>query len=108
MNTRDLILLQLGIGTADRIHDEIVENFDVYLTSDDIEFAIEIKRDELTEVGNELISILYCKIARKYSEEFCLDERKFSMEINMGASHIYYNGEEIRNVSDIERLTDKQ
>ncbi len=108
MNTKDTILLNLGIGTADDMCDTIITNFDVELEDADIKETIQDHSSNLGEVGNALIGCLYNKVTDKGFEEYGLKRQKFTHYLNMQDSHIYYDGEEIHSTDDLERLSKEQ
>lgn len=108
MNAKDLILLNLGIGAVDDMWDTITTNFDVELEDSDIEETIQDNSSDLANVGNALIECLYYKVADKGAEEYGLKIQKFSHYLNMQDSHIYYDGEEIYSIDDLERLSEEQ
>lgn len=104
MTIKELILLNLGIGTADDMWDTITSNFDVELEDSDIEETIQENSSSLGDVGNALIECLYCKVADKGVEEYGLKRQKFTYYLNMQDSHIYYDGKEIHGIEDLEHL----
>ncbi len=104
MDTKDLIMLNLGIGIADTILDRIVEKFDVELEDADIEVAIRSNYYELGNVGNTLIRCLYEKVIEKGVGEYGLIRRLFSYYLNMSDSHLCYNGKELYGIEDLENL----
>ncbi len=105
MNTKDYILLSLGIGTSDDILDSIIENFDVELSETEIHDIIRDNVSCLGNMGNTIVEYLYQKVITKCVNSYGLDRRNFTYWSNMMDSHLYYNNEEINDISDIERIS---
>lgn len=85
MNANEFILRQLGIGSADTILDEIQDNFDIEITSEDVSLAIELDKEN---VQNNLIGILYSKIISRANKEQKLKREWFNYNINGQDSHL--------------------
>lgn len=101
MNANEFILRQLGIGSADTILDEIQDNFDIEITSEDVSLAIELDKEN---VQNNLIGILYSKIISRANKEQKLKREWFNYNINGQDSHLYYDDTKLRSLSDIKDL----
>lgn len=105
MNTKDYILLSLGIGTSDDIMDRIIENFNVELIETEIHDIIRDNVSCLGNLGNAIVEYLYRKVITECVNSYGLDRRNFTYWCNMMDSHLYYNNETINDISDIERIS---
>lgn len=102
MDTKDIICLTLGIGTAFNTHDKITENFDVEIDCDVVEQLLDECAGDYSNFSSMLTERLYGNVLSEYG--FTLYEGGWDADINGDCVHLYHDGEEVFNREDIEKI----
>lgn len=102
MNTKEFINNCLGLYGNCEYLDDIQENFNVELNESDIDEALQISPQDLS---NAITSILFDKIIDKAVEELGLNEESFDYFVNGSLdTSLYYDDEEVNDWEDLEEI----
>ena len=100
MNTKEFICSCLGLYGSCEYLDDIQESFNIELNKSDIDKALQISPQDLS---NTITSTLFDKIIDKAVEELGLNEESFDYFVNGSLdTHLYYDGEEVNDWEDLE------
>ena len=102
METRDFICVCLGINSAKV--DEICDNFDLDIDSEDVECLLTACSSNYKTFGDRLIAGLYMQVIEDAVKDFELDEDKFDYFVNGRDSYLYYDKQEIYRYKDLEDI----
>lgn len=89
MNTERFVCWVLGIDG--KVIDRLCDEFDIDLTTDDIQECLEDGIDRKWGTGMELLMLIYDRIVERYSQQ--LDSDKFDYDFSSPSyPSFYYNG----------------
>lgn len=111
MQTNEFISCALGCGMTGRAIDEFTDNFNVGYSFDDIYETMRMlcqnDASNLQYFNDAFLSDLWWRVVQRYVEKG-LDEDLFNCDINGDSCHFYYDGEEVYDADDLDRLVEKQ
>ncbi len=107
METKDFVCRCFGIDS--NVIDGLCDDFDVYITDDDVfdAFSVQRRTDSTNawNIGRELLYIVFRKIVDNYPE---LDEDMFDWDVSSpSCPDFYYGDEHIRNKEDLDRIIEQ-
>ena len=102
MTAKDIILLTFGIGTNDDKIDDICENFDLKISTDDVEDIIDGGLDYFEYFQNTLIGVLYDRVIDRAVDEYGLSKTLFVKCCYGKASCLIYDNDVVADWDDIE------
>ena len=104
MTTMELFALAVGMaGVAEKI-DEFADSFDVDFSDSDIRDAVE-EVQQAKDIGKSVWLMFIGELESKLQNDFPnFDSDKFVWYRDMRDSHIYYDGQEIYSIDDMEEI----
>lgn len=102
MTAKDIVLMAFGFGTADNKIDDIIDEFNIELTTSDVEEIV--SNGGVYDLENELIQSLYDKVIDKSRRLYDTSDEDFETYINAQCSSLYYCGDEVYCMEDIKRI----
>lgn len=94
--------MAFGFGTADNKIDDIIDEFNIELTTSDVEEIV--SNGGVYDLENELIQSLYDKVIDKSRRLYDTSDEDFETYINAQCSSLYYCGDEVYCMEDIKRI----
>lgn len=104
MKTLELIGLCFGIGTCDTFLDDIAEKFDVEIDTTDIEQILDECGKDYSYVGQMLVERMFSQCLKEY--DYQLYEDGWDADINGQATHLYCDGKEIHDISELRGMAE--
>lgn len=105
MSNNEMVLVALGFSKYDNNLEEFKKNFGFDWTSEDLNEAIEVAGENISNVRNYLVEILWLKVVYYFIDEKDCEREKFDCYINGSLdTHFYYDGKEIMSEEEILKL----
>lgn len=102
MSNNEMVLVALGFSNWDSKLEEFKKNFGFDWTSEDLDEAIEVAGENISNVRNCLMEILWLKVVYYFVDEKDCEREKFESYINGSlVTHFYYDGEEVMSEEEL-------